>query len=83
MDSDRWSTAQPLVLSADLVSFLLDSGAVINDPGGVHCGGVSPLIDAATNGHMDVVRLLVERGANLLHKDTQVSQVWADLYHMH
>lgn len=54
------------------MSHLLDSGAHINDPGGVHCGGVTPLIDAATNGCKDIVELLVERGANLQHRDAKV-----------
>ena len=44
----------------------------MNDPGGIHCGGVSPLIDAASSGHTDIVQLLVLRGANLLHKDSKV-----------
>ena len=45
----------------------------MNDGGGAHCGGQTPLIDAATNGHFDVVRLLVKRGAELRTRDTQVS----------
>ena len=51
---------------------LLDSGADVNDPGGVHCGGVTPLIDSASNGHLDIVRLLVQRGADLFLKDAKV-----------
>ena len=54
------------------MSCLLDNGANVNDCGGVHCGGVSSLIDAAINGHMEIVRLLVERGANVCHKDAKV-----------
>ena len=57
---------------AEMVSCLLDNGTNVNDPGGDHCGGVSPLIDAASSGHMDIVQLLVQRGADIFHKDAQV-----------
>ena len=59
-------------LFIDIVSYLLDNGANVNDPGGAHCGGVSPLIDAASSGHMDIVQLLVQRGADVFLKDTKV-----------
>uniref|UniRef100_A0A2C9JSZ2 Tonsoku-like protein n=1 Tax=Biomphalaria glabrata TaxID=6526 RepID=A0A2C9JSZ2_BIOGL len=52
-----------------VVEHLLDCGAWINDRGGDRCGGVTPLIDAANCGNLDVVRLLVDRGANLMAKD--------------
>ena len=65
----------PFICVIDLVSYLLDSGADINDPGGIHCGGVTPLIDAANSGHMDIVQLLVQRGADLFHKDTKVVSI--------
>lgn len=52
---------------------MLNNGAAINDMGGAHCDGVTPLIDAATNGHVDIVKLLVEEGANILLKDSHVS----------
>ncbi|KAH9504314.1 hypothetical protein Btru_064609 [Bulinus truncatus] len=52
-----------------VVENLLDCGAWINDRGGERCGGVTPLIDAANCGNLDIVRLLVERGANLMAKD--------------
>lgn len=64
-----------LLLCIDLVSCLLDSGANVNDCGGIHCGGVSPLMDAASNGHMDIVQLLVQRGADIFHKDIKVHTV--------
>ena len=44
----------------------------MNDPGGLHCGGVTPLIDSASNGHLSIVRLLVQRGADLFQKDAKV-----------
>ena len=56
----------------DLVSLLLDNGANVNESGGTHCGGVSPLIDAASSGHMDIVQLLVQRGADVFHRDAKV-----------
>ena len=55
-----------------MVSVLLENGAVVDDPGGPDCGGVTPLIDASYNGHVDVVRLLVEKGANVMIKDKRV-----------
>ena len=57
---------------------LVDNGANINDPGGPNCEGITPLIDAAMNGHEDIVRFLVERGADLTIKDMHVS--WLGLY---
>ena len=57
---------------SDLVSFLVECGADVNDPGGVHCGGVTPLIDAASSGHVEIVRLLVQSGANVFQKDAKV-----------
>ena len=56
----------------EIASLLLDSEARIDDPGGVTCEGVTPLMDAATNGHQGVVELLVERGADLEIQDTKV-----------
>ncbi len=44
----------------------------MNDRGGAHCQGVTPLIDAATNGYLDIVRLLVERGADTDVRDAEV-----------
>ena len=61
----------PLSL-AEVARCLLDNGAAVNDGGGAHCGGMTPLMDAATNGHLDVVELVVGRGTELRARDTQV-----------
>lgn len=58
----------------EMTLLLLDNGARVDDPGGVNCGGVTPLMDAATNGHEDVIKLLVGRGADLALQDTHVSE---------
>ena len=44
----------------------------MDDPGGAGCEGVTPLIDAATNGHEAVVKLLVKSGADIRITDTRV-----------
>lgn len=43
---------------------LLDNGATINDKGGTSCDGVTALHDACGNGALDVVQILLDRGAN-------------------
>ncbi|XP_005099958.1 tonsoku-like protein [Aplysia californica] len=53
----------------DIVEYLLDCGAWMNDRGDVDCEGLTPLMDAANCGNFDVVSLLVDRGANVLAKD--------------
>ncbi|XP_059479979.1 tonsoku-like protein isoform X2 [Neocloeon triangulifer] len=53
---------------AEIVSFLLDHGAKINDqgkPGSLECDGTTPLIDASSNGHFTVIELLLDRGAKI------------------
>ncbi|XP_052061225.1 tonsoku-like protein [Mytilus californianus] len=55
----------------DIVLYLLDHGAAINDRGGQYCGGVTPLIDSGNCGNMDIMDLLIERGANVLAKDDE------------
>ena len=59
--------------SSDVVSILLTHGAKVNDRGGTHCRGVTPLHDAAVNGHLGVVQLLYNHGASLSIKDDDVS----------
>lgn len=42
----------------------MDNGASINDKGGTNCDGVTPLHDACGNGVLEVIELLLDRGAN-------------------
>ncbi|XP_050398300.1 tonsoku-like protein [Patella vulgata] len=55
----------------DIVEYLLNHGAHVNDRGGASCGGVTPLIDASNCGNMEIVELLVNKGANKLAKDDE------------
>ncbi|KII67819.1 Tonsoku-like protein [Thelohanellus kitauei] len=61
----------------DIVRILVDQGSYINDQGGVGCNGVTPLIDAADNLHLDVVKLLLSKGADpsISDKDNRNSLV--------
>ena len=61
--------------TVDIVECLVDAGAAINDQGGTHCNGISPLMDAACNGHLDIVTVLVDKGAQLDLKDINVRYV--------
>ena len=65
----------------DIVAYLLDHGAAINDRGGQYCGGVTPLIDSGNCGNMDIMDLLIEKGANVLAKDDEVG--WIHLHNFH
>lgn len=56
------------------MEYLLDHGASVNDPGGVHCNGTTSLMDAAVNGHVDIVSLLIRRNANVTLKNTKVTK---------
>ena len=38
----------------EIVSYLIEKGARINDRGGEQCEGITPLHDAASNGHFEV-----------------------------
>ena len=48
------------------------AGSDVNDQGGQHCYGVTPLHDAAENGHLEVVKLLLSYGASINLKDCKV-----------
>ena len=56
----------------DIVAYLINKGAWINDRGGEKCTGVTPLHDAAVNGNLEIVTLLVEQRANVHAKDDEV-----------
>ena len=49
----------------------MDSGAVVNMPG---FGNETPLHDSVTNGHVDIVKFLLSRGASVLSRF-----VWIEL----
>lgn len=59
----------------EIVQYLLEHGAAVNDRGGQHCGGVTPLIDAASCGNMEVMELLISKGANVLAKDLSLIHI--------
>jgi NF-kappa-B inhibitor-like protein 2 len=62
------------------VEFLLDKGAAINDRGGSQCSGVTPLHDAASCGHLDVMELLMDHGASVLSRTNEVCGSWNMIY---
>ena len=51
-------------------------GANINDPGGEHCGKVTPLHDAAQNGHLETVQYLIQQGADACLQDSKVCSLF-------
>lgn len=57
----------------DIVRFLLDHGAAVDDPGGQGCEGITPLHDALNCGHFEVAKLLIERGASVTLRTRKVS----------
>ena len=56
-----------------MAKLLLMAGSNVNDQSGEHCCGVTPLHDAAENGHVNVVKLLLSHGASINLKDHKVS----------
>lgn len=60
--------------SPEIVRFLLDHGAAVDDPGGQGCDGITPLHDALNCGHFEVAELLIERGASVTLRTRKVSQ---------
>jgi hypothetical protein len=58
----------------EVVEELLKHGAHVNDqPSGKDCDRITPIHDAANNGHLDVMRVLIDYGASVLLKDAHVS----------
>ncbi|XP_070320427.1 tonsoku-like protein isoform X3 [Odocoileus virginianus] len=70
----------------DIVRFLLDHGAAVDDPGGQGCDGITPLHDALNCGHFEVAELLIKRGASVTlctrkgHSPLETLQQWVKLY---
>lgn len=65
---------------ADIVEYLISHGAAVNDRGDTKCKGVTPLIDAAICGHVDMMMLLINKGANIIMKDDEVGVQIMDCY---
>lgn len=64
----------PLQLAAhegttDVISYLLDCGAPIDEAPNIDLGISSALGEAASKGHVEAVKLLLEKGANVDVKD--------------
>ncbi|CAH6791092.1 tonsoku-like protein [Phodopus roborovskii] len=70
----------------EIVRFLLDHGATVDDPGGQGCDGITPLHDALNCGHFEVAELLIERGASVTLRTKkgfsplETLQQWVKLY---
>uniref|UniRef100_A0A2K5CL72 Tonsoku-like protein n=1 Tax=Aotus nancymaae TaxID=37293 RepID=A0A2K5CL72_AOTNA len=75
-----------LGLGTEIVRFLLDHGAAVDDPGGQGCEGITPLHDALNCGHFEVAELLLERGASVTLRTRkglsplETLQQWVKLY---
>lgn len=61
-----------MVTYLDIAALLIEYGANVSDPGGSHCGGITPLHDACQNGHLRISQLLVEKGASTDAKTNEV-----------
>ena len=57
--------------AADVVSFLLENGANINDKKYRDLIDQTPIIIAAFNGCTDIVRMLIDAGADIHHRNDQ------------
>ncbi|XP_060053300.1 tonsoku-like protein isoform X3 [Erinaceus europaeus] len=70
----------------EIVHFLLDHGASVDDPGGQGCEGITPLHDALNCGHFEVAELLIKRGASVTLRTKkglsplETLQQWVQLY---
>ncbi|XP_012397430.2 LOW QUALITY PROTEIN: tonsoku-like protein [Sarcophilus harrisii] len=70
----------------EIVRFLLDHGAAVDDPGGPGCEGITPLHDALNCGHFEVAELLIERRASVTAKNSkghtprETLRQWVKLY---
>lgn len=62
-----------ILFTSAIVEMLLMGGSNVNDQSGEHCSGITPLHDAAANGHIEVVKLLLAHGASITLKDNNVS----------
>ncbi|XP_067872323.1 tonsoku-like protein isoform X2 [Heterodontus francisci] len=55
----------------EIVRYLLDHHVNVNDAGGPHCEGITPLHDAITCGNFKVAELLIKMGASVTIKNAK------------
>ena len=65
-----------LFVFLDIAELLIQHHAHVNDPGGQHCGNITPLHDASQNGHIEIVQILVKNGGSICAKTKEVSQFY-------
>ncbi|OQV18062.1 Tonsoku-like protein [Hypsibius exemplaris] len=53
----------------EIATYLIEHNASLNDRGLKGCNGLTPMLDAAYSGNLDMVRLLFNRGAVVTAKD--------------
>ena len=59
--------------NTDVVELLLDNGALVNHSGRTGNNALTPLHDSCWNMHEDVVRILLDKGADPMVKNGNVS----------